>query len=172
VKELDAGDVYAHVEVPITKDDDGETLTVKVADAGARLLAQHIDALTEGKLPRTPQPTEGVTYAHMLKKEEGRIDWRRDAEAVCNHARAMHPWPGAHTLLKGEVLKLFSPRVAEGRGAPGTVIALDDVVTVACAAGAVAFADAQLPGKKRLPASALKNGRVLAVGDTLGGETR
>ena len=172
VKELDAGDVYARCDVPIAGDDDGETLTVKVADAGAALLAQHIDALTAGALPRTPQPSEGVTYAHMLKKEEGLVDFTRPAQRVCDHARAMHPWPGAYTALRGETLKLFRPRLAGGSGAPGRVLALEDALgdalVVACGEGAVAFAEAQLPGKKRLPVSALKNGRVIAVGDTLG----
>jgi methionyl-tRNA formyltransferase len=175
VKELDAGDVYARGEVDITPFDDGETLTKKVAQCGAQLLAKHIDALVAGTLARTPQPSEGVTYAHQLAKTDGLVVWTKPARAVTDHARAMHPWPGAHTTLpNGDVLKLFAPRRLNPSGrasAPGTVVGLNDGIVIACGANGdeqVAFTDAQVPGKKRVPAETLVHGRVLAIGDVLG----
>ncbi|MCC7072833.1 MAG: methionyl-tRNA formyltransferase [Deltaproteobacteria bacterium] len=168
VPELDAGDVYATVAVPITPSDDGETLTAKVAAAGARLLAQHIDALAAGTLPRVPQPAEGVTYAEQLEKEQGRIDWSKSARRVVDHARAMHPWPGAFTTLGDEVLKLFAPSMAAGQGAPGTVLSSSEGLVVACGDGAARFADAQLPNKRRMPVAELIKGRPLPPGTALG----
>jgi methionyl-tRNA formyltransferase len=168
LKELDAGDVYARAELTISPFDDGETLTERVAALGAALLATHLDALIDGSLAREPQPSAGVTYAHMLTKEEGRINWHRPARDVCNHARAMHPWPGASTTLHGDVLKLYRPRRLDRTGTPGFVLDISDGLVVGCESGSVAFDEAQLPGKKRLPISALVNGRVLAINDKLG----
>ncbi len=168
VPELDAGDVYARAEVPIAKDDDGETLTLKVAAAGARLLSQHLDALVDGALPRVPQPSEGVTYAEQLEKGHGRVDFSMSARRVVDHARAMHPWPGAFTTLGGEVLKVFLPSVAAGQGAPGAVLSSSDGLVVACAEGAVRFAEAQLPNKRRLPVAELTKGRPIVPGTVLG----
>ena len=168
VPELDAGDVYARLEVPIDVGDDGETLTTKVAAAGARLLSQHIDALVAGALARVPQPVDGVTYAEQLEKEHGRIDWSKSARRVVDHARAMHPWPGAFTTLDGEVLKLFAPSTEAGQGAPGTVQSSSDGLVVACGEGAARFAEAQLPNKRRMPVAELTKGRPIAPGTVLG----
>lgn len=173
VPELDAGDVYARAEVAIDPDDDGETLTVKVAELGARLLAAELDALLEGKLPRVPQPLEGITYAEQLTKDEGRIDWTKGEKRVRDHARAMHPWPGAFTTLAGpagvEVLKLFVARKAAGQGPPGEVLGTaDGSLVVGTGDGAVAFLEAQLPNKKRLPVADLVRGRPIAAGTRLG----
>lgn len=168
VPELDAGDVYAKAVVPIAADDDGDTLTHKVAAAGAALLGEHLDALVAGALPRVPQPAEGVTYAEQLEKDEGRIDWGKDARRVVDHARAMHPWPGAFTSLGAEVLKLFAPTLATGRGAPGEVLSSADGLVVACGEGAVRFAEAQLPNKRRMPVAELVRGRPIAPGTRLG----
>jgi methionyl-tRNA formyltransferase len=171
VFELDAGDVYACAEVPIAADDDGGTLSEKVARLGHDLLVTHLEALLAGHLVKTPQPEEGVTYAHMLKKEEGEVRWKRSAREVVDHARAMHPWPGAYTLLEGEVLKLFQPRVSERRvddAEPGTVLASDDGLHVAAGEGAVRFAEAQLPGKRRMPVGDLVRGRPIEAGTRLG----
>lgn len=169
VPQLDAGDVYARAEVPVTEDDDGETLTRKVADAGAVLLSEHIDALLDGKLPRVPQPTAGITYANQLTKDEGRIDWSRGARGVRNHARAMHPWPGAFTTLDGEVLKLFMPSAAPEHGEPGVVLrAGGEALVVGTGDGAVAFREAQLPNRKRMAVADLVRGRPIPAGIVLG----
>ncbi len=169
VPELDAGDVYASAEILVAPDDDGETLTRKIADLGAGLLSEHIDALVDGALTRTPQPSEGVTYASQLTKEDGRIDWTRGAAAVKNHARAMHPWPGAFTTLDGETLKLFSPRDAVGAAAAGVVVGTGDgSLVVGTGDGAVAFLEAQLPNKRRMPVADLVRGRPIAAGTVLG----
>jgi methionyl-tRNA formyltransferase len=173
VFELDAGDVYAESRIPIAADDDGGTLSEKVAELGRQLLHEHLEAILEGTLPKTPQPEEGVTYAHMLKKEEGEVRWERSAQQVVWHARAMHPWPGAYTKLGEETLKLFAPRLAEdaaGDAAPGTVLASETELVVAAGQGAVAFADAQLPGKKRMAVRDLVRGRPMEAGTRLGAQ--
>lgn len=165
---LDEGDVYARAECAIDTHDDSETLMAKVAQLGAQLLAKNIDALVDGALPRVPQSNEGVTYAKQLTKDEGRIDWTKGACAVRDHARAMHPWPGAYTTLDGETLKLFRPEEAHGKGAPGVVLGSVDGLVVGTGDGAVAFMEAQLPNKKRMRVSELVRGRPIAEGTVLG----
>jgi methionyl-tRNA formyltransferase len=144
IYELDAGDVFTRVDVPIADDDDGESLADKIAHAAAALLARDLDALLAGALARTPQPSEGVTYASMLSKEDGVLRFDKDARAVACQARAMTPWPGAQARVNDEPVKLFGARVVDAQGAPGapgTVIASDDALVVACANGAVAFSE-------------------------------
>ena len=109
-----------------------------------------------------------MTYAEQLEKDDGRIDWRKSARQVVDHARAIHPWPGAFTTLDGEALKLFAPTIAAGAGAPGTVLSAGDGLVVACGDGAARFADAQLPNKRRMPVSELVKGRPIAAGTVLG----
>ncbi|MFZ9886268.1 MAG: methionyl-tRNA formyltransferase [Myxococcota bacterium] len=167
VEELDAGDVYASAQIPIAPDDDGESLSQKVAVIGHDLLRTHLAALLEGSLSRRPQPSEGATYAHMLQKEEGLVRWTSSAQDVVNHARAMTPWPGAYTMLDGEVLKLFGPHVHASRetlAAPGTVLGTSPGLVVATGDGAVCFAEAQLPGKRRLLVEELVRGRSIPPG--------
>lgn len=173
VFELDAGDVYTCAEVDIAPEDDGASLSEKVAELGRALLTQHLDEILGGALTCTPQREHGVTYAHMLKKEQGEVGWERTTREIVDHARAMHPWPGAFTQLDGETLKLFEPRAANRlAGGPelvaGTVLGTADGLVVATADGAVAFAAAQLPGKKRMPIDALVRGRPIAAGVKLG----
>ncbi len=172
IYELDAGDVYVCKSVRIDDDDDGGTLSNKVAQLGHELLSEHLEALLAGTLPKTPQPDEGVTYAHMLKKEEGVIRWDRPARDLVNHARAMHPWPGSYTTLEGETLKLFLPRLSSSSwdpsAVPGTVLGSDEELTIAARDGAVQFREAQLPGKKRMKVSDLVRGRPIATGTKLG----
>lgn len=165
---LDAGDVYVEGRLPILDDDDSETLSAKVAQLGHDLLVEHLPALLAGRLAKTPQPDEGVTYAEMLKKEEGQVDFNRPAPSVRDHARAMHPWPAAFTTLDGEVVKLFAPTLAEGSGEPGTVLRAGPDLVVACRDGAVAFADIQAPGKRRMPVGAFLKGHPIATGHRLG----
>lgn len=175
VYELDAGDVYTCAKVPIDDEDDGGTLSHKVATLGYELLKEHLEALLAGTLEKTPQPEEGVTYAHMLRKEEGEVRWDRPAREVVNHARAMHPWPGAYTSLEGEVLKLFQPRTAftpRGDAPPGTVLEAGEGLVVATSDGAVCFLEAQLPGKKRMKVSDLVRGRPIPAGTVLGSPLR
>ena len=162
VYELDAGDVYAEARMPIDDVDDGETLTPQVAALGGALLAQHLPALIAGTLARSPQPAAGITYAHMLKKEEARIDWSRSARAVVNHARAMMPWPGVATELDGAPLKLFAPRVlhVDVRGkTPGAVIKAGGALAFAAADLAVVFDEVQPPNKRRMSAADYLRGR-------------
>ncbi len=161
---LDEGDVYVEGRLPIVDEDDAASLSVKVAQLGARLLDEHLEAILAGTLATTPQADEGVTYASMLEKGEARLAFDAPARDVINHVRAMVPWPGSEIVLDGVVHKVFGPHNVPGVGAPGTVVAAKDQLVIACAERAVAFDEIQAPGKKRLPVRSFVAGRPIAPG--------
>jgi methionyl-tRNA formyltransferase len=116
----------------------------------------------------TPQEEATATLAPILTKADGRLRFDRPARLVSAQARGVDPWPGATALLDGEPLKLFQPHVVDGAGRPGEVLGLrGEGLVIACAEGAIAFDELQLPGRKRLPAGSVLLGRPIAPGTVL-----
>jgi len=177
---LDTGPVAAVARTPIGEDETAGTLAVRLAELGADLLVDTLPAIIhsdgDAGAALEIQDETRATVARLLTKEDGNLDFGQPARAVAVRARGVDPWPGAYTLLDGAPVKLFGARAlaAPGGGAPaaapGTVLAIDGAgLRVACADGAVAFAEVQLPGRKRLPAAVVATGRSIAVGARLGG---
>jgi methionyl-tRNA formyltransferase len=167
---LDTGPVAAVAEVPITDDDTTATLAVSLAAAGAPLLADTLPAILDGTVALAPQDDARATLAPPLVKEDGRLRFDEPARAVSARARGCDPWPGATALLDGEPLRVFGPRVLPGAagGSPGAVLGLrPEGLAVACADAPIAFAELQLPNKKRMPAAALLAGRPIPPGTSL-----
>jgi methionyl-tRNA formyltransferase len=158
---LDTGPMLLREATPITEATTAPSLHDALAEIGARLILR---ALAEDP-PATAQPAEGATYAAKLTREDGRIDWSRDATHILRQVRALNPWPGTFAELDGEVLKIHAALPATGEGAPGTV--LDDALTVACGSGAIRLARIQLPGRAALEASAFLRGRKVPPGTLL-----
>lgn len=166
---MDTGPMLLWHKLRVADDETAGTLAPKLAVLGAELMLVALERLKAGALREQPQDEAQATYAPMLKKEDGRLDWSRPAADVRNLVRGVDPWPGAVTTLDGEPLKLWGARLAEGSGAPGQVLGVDrEGLIVACGQGAVAFAEAQLPGRKRLPVQALTAGRPIPAGTLLG----
>jgi methionyl-tRNA formyltransferase len=165
---MDAGDMLLRRTRPIAADDTTESLTVALADLGAVALADAIERLRGPGLSPEPQDPAAVTYAPRLAKDDGRIDWSRDAEAIERAVRAFTPWPSAFTTLDGRVLKILAARVA-GRaisGAPGSLRIAGGAVLVATGAGTLELVTVQAEGRKALPAAAF------AAGARLGDDRR
>lgn len=166
---MDTGPILLSRVVRIAADDTAGTLSERLARAGAELMIVALERLKAGALVEQPQDHTAATYAPPLKKEDGRLDFSAPAAQVRNRVRGVDPWPGAYTTLDGEMLKIWGARVVEGRGAPGQVLGVDrEGLIVACGEGAVAFAELQLPGRKRMPAAALVAGRPIPPGTILG----
>jgi methionyl-tRNA formyltransferase len=173
---MDTGPMLLARKLPIGDDDTAGTLAPRLSALGAGMMLEALDRLRAGQLTATPQDNALATMAPMLEKTTGRVDWTRPAREVSCLVRGVDPWPGAFTELAAaapgatpDVLKLWTPRVVEGRGAPGTVLGADrSGLVVACGEGAVALGELQLPGKKRLPAQALLAGRPIPAGTVLG----
>jgi methionyl-tRNA formyltransferase len=159
---LDTGPMLLREAVPIGPRTTSGTLHDLLAPLGARLILR---ALAEDP-PPVPQPAEGATYAPKLTREDGRIDWTQDASAIERRVRAFDPWPGTFTSVQGTMLKVLGAELAEGAGAPGTV--LDDVLTVACGQGALRLTRVQLGGRAGMAAEAFLRGYRVPPGTTLG----
>ncbi|RMH39262.1 MAG: methionyl-tRNA formyltransferase [Deltaproteobacteria bacterium] len=166
---MDTGPILLTREVPIAPDDTAGSLHDKLAPIGADLLVEALDGLAAGTIEPRPQDDASATYAPMLTKADGQVDWRRSAREVRDRVRGVDPWPGAFTLVDGAPLKLYGARLASGAGAPGEVLAAEgDGLRVACGDGAVTIAEVQAPGRRRMPAAAFATGRRLTPGMVLG----
>jgi len=166
---MDTGDMLLKRKMPIDDEDTGETLSEKLSDMGAGVLIETINLLKEGKLNPIPQDHSQATYAPILKKEDGRIDWRKSAEEIRNLIRGVLPWPGAYTTLEGKLLKIYKARVTEGSGRPGEVIKSDsEALRVATGIGAIDILEIQIEGGKRLKTEAFLRGRRIKEGTLLG----
>lgn len=161
---LDTGPVLACAAVPIDERTTGQSLHDALSAAGAALLVQTL----ADPPPAVAQPDAGVTYAPKLTREDGRLDWTQPAEALDRRVRAMHPWPGAFTLLDGKPLKILAVSLEPAAQAaePGTV--LDDRLAVATGSGVLRIARLQSPGRGPLDADAFLRGRPVPAGQRLG----
>lgn len=157
---LDTGDMLSIGREPIRADDTTANLHDRLAELGGRMIVQ---ALQAGRLAPTPQPAEGVTYAHKIEKAESAIDWTQPAAEIERRLRAFDPFPGGAATLAGQTLKVWRAELADGRGAPGEVIAPGPVV--ACGEGALKLTELQRAGGKRGPAAAFLQARPIAVGE-------
>ncbi|MFY8119548.1 MAG: methionyl-tRNA formyltransferase [Roseateles sp.] len=165
---LDTGDMLLIEREPIRAEDTTASLHDRLAALGGRLIVEALELAACGGLQATPQPEAGVTYAHKIEKAESAIDWRQDAAQIARRLRAFDPFPGGQAQLEGETLKIWRAEPAEGRGAPGEVLAADACgLLVACGQGALRLLELQRAGGKRLGAAAFLQSRSMAPGSRL-----
>lgn len=166
---LDTGPVALTQRVAIGPDMTAGALHDALMGAGASLMVEALAQLEAGTLTLTPQDEDGATYAKKIDKAETRIDWSQAASDVHNRIRGLSPFPGAWCEMefggKAERVKLLGSTLADGQGAPGTV--LDDALTIACGSGAVRLTELQRAGGKALVATDFLRGAKLAKGEVL-----
>ena len=160
---LDTGPVLACETTPITPQDTTASLHDRLSGMGAALIVRVLAGL-DRFTPR-PQPSEGVSYAAKISKQEARIDWTRPADQIDRQIRGLSPFPGAWTTANGARIKLLMSRLAPGAGAPGQVL---DGLIVACGSGAVEILRAQRQGKQAMETEAFLRGTPLPPGSILG----
>ena len=169
---LDTGDMLVTVRVPIGENDNFEDIHDRLGLAGAEALTETLAQLRNGTLTATVQDDALSTYAAKIEKADCLLDFTKDARTVHNRVRGLSPIPLSFTRTPdGKMLKIVESRVGKGTTAaePGTVIALDGVVTVACGEGTTLEILRLLPeGKGRMNAADYIRGRRLAVNDRLG----
>ncbi|HEY1152879.1 MAG TPA: methionyl-tRNA formyltransferase [Pseudolabrys sp.] len=163
---LDTGDMVLVDRMPIDVNATTGQLHDALARLGADLMVRALGALERGTLTATPQPAEGVTYAAKLTNAETRIDWAKPARTVHDHIRGLSPFPGAWFDLDGVRVKVLRAALADGSGAPGTV--LDDTLTIACGDGAVRLVNVQRAGKQPMNAEDFLRGNSVPKGRGLG----
>ncbi|MGR3527560.1 MAG: methionyl-tRNA formyltransferase [Paracoccaceae bacterium] len=160
---LDTGPVLLRAATPIGPAETTGQLHDRLSRMGARLIVEALSRL--GDLAPEAQPADGVTYASKIDKAEAAIDWSRPALEVDRLIRGLSPFPGAWTLHDGQRIKLLASRLAQGTGAPGTV--LDDALTVACGTGAVQLLRLQRAGRGAQDAAEFLRGMPLSKGTQL-----
>lgn len=163
---LDSGPILAGEEAPVPPDATTASLEPELALRGARLLVATLDALARGEAKPRPQPSDGVTYARKLTREEGRVDWNDPADLIERRVRAFQPWPGCHCAVGGATVKILRASLAEGTGPPGTV--LEGGFVVACGRGALRLDLVQREGRAATEGAAFLRGARLAPGTRLG----
>ena len=165
---LDTGPMLLTRSTHLDENEDIVSLHNRMAEMGAELLAETLNRLKEGTVTPRQQNSADSCYAAMLRKEDGSIDWQRDARAIHNQVRGMSVWPGAYTYINGEVLKIFRTSVGGGTGRPGTVMkASKGELEVACFSGSLFIQELQLAGRKRLDTGSFLAGYSIAEGTLL-----
>ena len=160
---LDTGDVAIEERVPVGENTTAGQLHDELATLTAKLMCQAMSELEKGKLTLTPQPEDGIVYAHKILKDETRIDWAKSAQDVHNHIRGLSPFPGSWCEMiiggKSQRVKVLASELAAGSGNPGLV--LDEKLTIACGEGAVRLVRVQRAGKQAQDAGEFLHGNII-----------
>jgi len=168
---MDTGDILLAAKVPIGPGDTAQTLHDRLAQAGVELLIDTLDHLASGLVAGTPQDPSEATYAPLLKKEDGRVDWSKEAKSLDAFVRGMNPWPGAFTFLLGKRLKIFKANYVQkgARGKPGTALpGFPGDLNVATGRGILSLKEVQLESGKRLGIEEFLRGCAVPPGTILG----
>ncbi len=166
---MDTGDILLMEKIPIEEGETAGTLHDKLSSLGAKLIVKALNLLKEGKLTPRKQPEEGVSYAPMLKKEDGLLDFSRPATELANLIRGLDPWPTAYAYFRGKLIKFFHPRAEKGpsQGEPGEILGLDEegFLLIGTGEGVLGVKEVQLEGKKRISAEEFVRGYRPAPGE-------
>jgi len=150
---LDTGDILLSSKLEIASDDTSDTLHDRLADLGANLLVQTLNAFETGNINPIPQDHTRATYAPMLKKKDGRMNWKQSAESLEAFIRGMTPWPGAFTFHEQKRLKILKAKtiVMDTEASPGTVIkGFPDELWISTGKDALSIIEIQGESGKRL----------------------
>ncbi|UOD35004.1 methionyl-tRNA formyltransferase [Deferribacteraceae bacterium V6Fe1] len=166
---LDTGDILLVESVFIDKKNT-EELLIELSDIGARLLIKTLKEF-DTIIP-VKQDDSQATYAPMMKKDDGLIDWNKDAEYIERLIRGFYPWPSAYTKLNNLTFKIFKSEVVYEDYAniePGTIYEINrDNVVVKCGKDSLKLQEIQLEGKKRMDVKSFLSGYKLEKGTVLG----
>jgi methionyl-tRNA formyltransferase len=178
---LDTGDMLLVEKLAIKAQDTTPSLHDKLAGLGGRLIVEVLEIAACGSLTRTPQPTQGITYAAKVEKSESAIDWTLGAAQIERKIRAFQPSPGCTAVLRGEVMKLCAAQVdqdatlihykndSDSRSIHtgyGTILHINsDAIQIQCGQGILRITELQRAGGKRMNAAEFLRGFALHVGE-------
>lgn len=179
---LDTGDILLQEKVVLDPRETGESLYDKLTAVGGQLLLKALPMIEAGTIGHVRQDDAKSSYAPMLKREMGNIDWNMPAVRIERLVRGLNSWPSAYTFYKGRMLKVWDSEVSEEGGTvsadsekgvsepqgviPGTVLAADKTkIYVRCGQGVLALREVQLEGKKRMPVQSFLLGTHVRCGE-------
>ena len=172
---MDTGPTLLRREVEIGSDETAPELAARLSATGADLIAETLVKFSRGEISPIAQGSAGATYAPILKKEDGRIDWSRSARQIHNRMRGFTPWPGAYSTFRGQTCRIWGQR--EGRApatndaisAPagvGQLVPAGKEICVRCGEGTLLRLESvQMEGRKKVSALEFANGARIAPGD-------
>lgn len=150
---LDTGDMLLWDTLPIPQTMTAAELHDAMMTLGADVLEKTLGALSEGTLKRIPQDDTRSTYAPLLDKELGRIDWQKSAQEIHDLVRGLNAWPGAYAMLNGQKFKIWRTRIAEGAAKPGEIVTMTKAgLLVGTGKGLLEILELQAPSKKKMAA--------------------
>lgn len=166
-KGLDTGPLIACSSTVLGPDETGGSLHDTLANLGASLMRSKLQSILNQQIKATPQPEQGVSYAHKLTKAEARIDWQMSALSIRNKIRAFNPWPTATTHLNTTQIRLHKAKIfaSESNHLPGEVVELGPKgIDIQTGEGILRVTQLQKPGGKSLNARDFLNGFRLETG--------
>lgn len=169
VKKMDAGPIYADSPCDIEPTDTAETLSKKLAAMGARLLIETLPRILAQEIVPKEQQESNATYAPLLRKEDGKINWNQAASGIHNLIRGLLPWPAAHTLIDNKILKIYDSFVPSEKSGlpPGTIYLISPRgIHVSCGQSSLCLTEVQLEGRRKLPAADFARGFRLENGNS------
>jgi len=167
---MDTGPIVAQASLAIQPDDTTSTLSARLAELGAQLMAEMLPRWLAGEITPQPQDESQATLAPKLNKDDGRLDWSRPAVELERRVRAFSPWPGTFTTWNGKILRILSVRASghEAPGAPGQVVKNESGIGVVTGKDVLQLGTVQLEGKRAMSAADFTHGYSAFVGSQLG----
>ena len=166
---MDTGAVHSQRAIPIAPDDTCATMSIKLAELGAKLLLDTLPAILSGESQPQGQDDTLATHAPLLSKEDGRLDFSQPASVLERRIRGYSPWPGAFTTFGEDRVLVAKATLADGSGEPGVIIGTSKRgIQVACGQSALLLEEVRPAGRKLMPAAAWSSGRGPKINDILG----
>jgi methionyl-tRNA formyltransferase len=167
---MDTGPTLLRREVEIGPDETAPELAARMSALGSELIAESLLRFDRGELSPAPQEEKNASYAPILKKEEGRIDWTCPAQKIYNRMRGFTPWPASYSTFRGQTCQLWGyPQTIDAAGAhiaPGEIVVSSKEIFVACGEGTRLRLDSiQVEGRKRTSAHEFANGARFGPGE-------
>jgi methionyl-tRNA formyltransferase len=155
---LDTGPMLSKRSIRLTPTDTAGSVFERLSQLGADLLIETLPAYLAGELVPQPQPEEGMTYAPMLKKEEGKLDFTHAADELERRIRAFNPWPGAFMDFDGAMLKVHRAHVEAGNVEVGQRLVVQNQPAVGARGGVLVLDEVQPAGKKSMSGKSFLSG--------------
>ena len=176
---MDTGEMLLQREIEIGPQETAPELAARMSESGAPIMAETLRGLAAGSIAPKPQEHAEASYAPMLKKEDGRIDWKRPAKEIYNRMRGFAPWPGAYTTFRGQTCHVWAEPVSKegdvalpngaGGGVPGTLFSEKNELFIWCGDTTVlCLRLVKVEGRKPVKATDFANGARLKSGERFG----
>lgn len=167
---LDTGDMILRSAIKIDKEDTTEDIHDRLAKLGAKLIVEALENMLSGEVEKLPQDHSKSSYASMLSKDMGKIDWKDKGKDIINLIRGLKPWPSAYTIYNDDMIKIHKASLSdkEYSGANGQIVKVTrDEVYVKTKDGSIKIEELQFPGKRKMKTSEYLKGNSIDEGTIL-----